>query len=106
MTDFRTEPKTMMIYSSDNDKLKELGISPKNIMRLGLQAYDSGWSLAKETTQIDDLKSRISFMSKTLQMYIDKLNLVTKIINKKHGNGLNVDDLTTKDLQNMLEELQ
>lgn len=103
---FETKTKTCTVYSSDENFIKNKGIKYKEVIRLGVQALDNNWSLAKDTKQVDDLKNRISFMSKTLQNYIDKTDILVRFIKQEHKIGINLDELTNDEVRKKLEEME
>lgn len=103
---FKTIAKTYSYYEEDIKEMVEMRVTPKELLRLGIEAKKQGWNPSGEIQEVGDLKKRLKSMSYTLQLYVEKFNKLALLVEKKLEVDLNEDVYTNDKLDRLLEEIE
>lgn len=96
---------TWMIYKEDALEVRNSGKRPKDIFRLGLEAYRKGWSPFIESSELQDTKARLRNISALLHTYIEKFNKLCHIVEDGLKINIDPDVVKTSELTNRLKQI-
>lgn len=107
--EFATDVRTWSFYEKDIVAVQASGVSPKELLRLGILAHNEGWRPGTENKQIEALELRMGKLSAVLTNYGDKLAIVSDIVAKYFDNQEKMkipDNVHTKELREKLLKIE
>lgn len=107
--EFATDVRTWSFYEKDILAVQSSGVSPKELLKLGILAHNAGWHPEQQNKQIEALELRMGKLSAVLTNYGDKLAIISDIVAKYFDNQDKLkipDNVHTKELREKLLKIE
>ena len=107
--EFATDVRTWSFYEKDIVAVQASGVSPKELLRLGILAHNEAWRPGQQNKEIEALEMRMGKLSAVLTNYGDKLAIISDIVSKYFDNQEKLkipENVHTKELREKLLKIE